>query len=220
MYACACHTPEDFLRLDAQTLAQAVADTTGMRLGQRRICRIAVNRFIAEVTFRGRPGLAARLHLRMCDLPSPDGTELSSTGHDVHPADVARRTAGTVRDHFTTDEMVALLTQPGLSLRDRLILHVMSETGLRRRAVSWLQVESVYDRAAGAPLPVCIATEKGLVARQFVLSDATRSLLVTYIRDGHPCPTECRWLFPCPINPAHRLSSWRTAACPRAQFVQ
>ena len=203
--ACLCRSAEDFLRLDAQELAQAVADTTGARLGQRRICRIAVNRFIGEVAFRGRPGLASRLHLRMRDLPQPMMTHEPAREEDAHPADVARRTAGTVRDHFTAAEMAALLAQPGLSLRDRLILHVMSETGLRRRAVSWLQVESVYDRAAGAPLPVCTATEKGLVARHFVLSDATRALLAGYLRDGHPCPASCRWLFPCPTNPAHPI---------------
>ncbi len=45
------------------------------------------------------------------------------------------------RDHFTEAEINALLRLQTLSVRDRLTIRIMAETGLRRRAVSWLMVE-------------------------------------------------------------------------------
>jgi hypothetical protein len=62
----------------------------------------------------------------------------------------------------------------------------MSETGLRRRAVSWLLVQGVMDEAGEEPLRVCRTVEKGLVVRSFVLSSETKTLLIDYIRNVHP----------------------------------
>ena len=84
-----------------------------------------------------------------------------------------------------------------LSLRDLLMLQIMAETGLRRRAVSWLLVESVFDRVNGAPLPMGRALEKGMIVRPFQLSQHTSDLLIRYIRDEHP-GDHVRWLFPSP----------------------
>ena len=84
-----------------------------------------------------------------------------------------------------------------LSLRDRLMLQIMAETGLRRRAVSWLLVESVFDRVNGAPLPTGRALEKGMIVRPFRLSQQTSDLLIRYIGDEHP-GDYVRWLFPSP----------------------
>ena len=122
-----------------------------------------------------------------------------------HPADYAAREAPVVpaRDHFTEAEMRVLVELPSLSLRDRLVLRIMAETGLRRRAVSWLLVDGVFDRAVNSALTVCRALEKGLVMRAFSLSQATRALLERYVREGHP-GAHVRWLFPSP-KAAHTL---------------
>ena len=44
--------------------------------------------------------------------------------------------------------MDELLGLPDLSLRDRLMLHIMAETGLRLRAVSWLSVDTGWSRSS------------------------------------------------------------------------
>ena len=76
-----------------------------------------------------------------------------------HPAAVALVRE---RDHFTQAEVTALLSLPTLSQRDRLVLRILAETGLRRRAVAWLTVAGVYDAIRGAAHEVGHATEKGL----------------------------------------------------------
>ena len=189
-----CRSPDDMLGLQRDTLAQAVADANATHPHQRRLCRIAINHFLGGVVFREHPPIAMRLHLRTRDLPDPGDLR----GEADHPADYAVTAGGGApRDHFTNAEMDALLALPTLSSRDRLMLRIMSETGLRRRAVSWLLVEGVFDRAAGQAQPVARAIEKGLVTRAFVLSVGTQGLLATYIGDVHPGP-HVRWLFPSP----------------------
>ena len=93
------------------------------------------------------------------------------------------------RDHFTPVEVQTLVQREGLSLRDRLVLRILAETGLRRRAVAWLTVRgmigcahpSPWDEGPSQPRAVCIATEKGLVTRPFVLSEGKRTLLRQYL---------------------------------------
>lgn len=120
------------------------------------------------------------------DAPGDDGD---------HPADYALNERSRVRDHFTQAEMDAILALSTLSLRDALMLRIMSETGLRRRAVSWLLVDCVFDRAAQRCLPAGRALEKGLVLRPFCLSQASQKLLEEYLVNEHPGP-HVRWLFP------------------------
>jgi integrase len=117
-----------------------------------------------------------------------------------HPA-TAALAAVRARDHFTKAEVDALLHLPSLGTRDRLILCILAETGLRRRAVAWLTVDGVYDAVAGTARPVATATEKGLVSRQFLLSTSTRALLEGYVRRGHPHEVASPWLFPSPRQP-------------------
>ena len=192
--ALGCHTADSMLGLQRDALAAAVSATNAAHPHQRRLCRIAVNHFIAGVVFREHPMAALRLHLRTRDMPVDAGD--AATGQ--HPAEYAVRAgAGIVRDHFTTAEMEALLGLPGLSSRDRLMLRILAETGLRRRAVSWLLVDAVFDRALGQAHPVARALEKGLVTRAFVLSRATQELLKAYLHDAHP-GAHVRWLFPSP----------------------
>lgn len=194
-----CSTPGDLRAIGPEDLAQAVAEQTAGRPGQRRIARVAINRFVGEVVFRGQPLLAARYRLRSADIPR------ACEPPTHHPSDTVAA-AGLVRDHFTPTEIASLLALQDLSPRDRCMLIIMAHTGLRRRAVSWLQTASVYDTAAGAVLPVCIAVEKGLCPRQFVLGDAARDIVGAYVRDWHPCPTRSRWLFPSPSDPTRPVS--------------
>jgi integrase len=162
--------------------------------------RPAANHFVGGVVFRDHRALVERLHLRTRDLPHTgrpiDGATRARPYDNVDVAPCARS-----RDHFTEAEMQALLALPQLTPRDRLMLRVMAETGLRRRAVSWLLVDAVYDRNRGAPLTVGSATEKGLAVRRFTLSAGTRAQLDDYVRNHHPGPAT-RWLFPSPHHGA------------------
>lgn len=144
-----------------------------------------------------------------------------------HPADFALNDRNKVRDHFTQAEMDVILSLGTLSLRDALMLRIMSETGLRRRAVSWLLVDCVFDRAARHCLPVGRALEKGLVTRPFCLSQASQKILKEYIENDHPGP-HVRWLFPSskkgnqsPIDPSV-VNSVLLKAChtPRARLLR
>lgn len=89
------------------------------------------------------------------------------------------------RDHFTETEVQAILELQTLSVRDRLILRILAETGLRRRAVSWLTVDGVYDTIARVSRNIGHATEKGMV---FGLGPYVPNLLV-------PGRTRCAALY-------------------------
>jgi integrase len=194
-----CRSADDVLALHRDRLVRGVTEANPAHPHQRRLCRIALNHFLGGVVFRDHATAAQCLHLRGRDLPGKAGTVTAK-----HPADYAvTGQSYPARDHFTSAEIQALLALPHLGLRDRLVLRILSETGLRRRAVSWLLVDGVFDRVAGAPLSVCRALEKGLVVRQFVLGPETQRLLSQYVRDGHPGP-DVRWLFPSPRSGGHR----------------
>jgi integrase len=188
-----CSNMGDILRISHADLVHAVARCNPVRVHQRRLCRIALNHFLSSTVLREHPPLGMRLHLRAKDFTSTPVDPPDGDGD--HPAEFAVRAPGRVRDHFTQSEMDTLLNLPGLSLRDRLMLHIMAETGLRRRAVSWLLVDCIFDRAAQCCLPVGRALEKGLVMRPFTLSQHTASLLCEYMLHEHPGP-HSRWLFP------------------------
>jgi integrase len=195
-----CRSVDAFLALRREDLAQAVVDANAVHVHQQRLCRIAVNHFVSGVVFRDHRALVERLHLRTRDLPYVgrpiDGATRPQPYDNVDVMPCTR-----TRDHFTETEMQALLAVPQLNPRDRLMLCIMAETGLRRRAVSWLLVDAVYDRTRGAPLDVGAATEKGLVVRRFTLSAPTRLHLDDYIRNHHP-GASTRWLFPSPHHGA------------------
>ena len=190
-----CEQLDHFFSLHRPNLALAIVEKNPLHIHQRRLCRIALNHFLGGVVLREYPVIAQRLHLRSRDVPSC--RTVDDDGEHDHPATTVACSAGHVRDHFTQAEMDAILTLTELSLRDRIILHIMAETGLRRRAVSWLLVDSVFDRRANSCLPVARALEKGLVVRPFRLSSGTSELLQRYILDDHP-GVHVRWLFPSP----------------------
>ena len=89
-----------------------------------------------------------------------------------HPALYAMRQRA--RDHFTEGEIQALLGLQDLEPAEMLILRILVETGLRRRAVAWLTVDGVYDRVQRRARDIAGATEKGLVMRSFVLIEGTQ----------------------------------------------
>lgn len=149
-----------------------------------------------HVAFREHPTQLAALTFSGRDLRDVvDPVEVPS-----HPATALA--AVRARDHFTKTEVDALLHLPSLGSRDRLILCILAETGLRRRAVAWLTVDGVYDAVAGTARPVATATEKGLVPRQFLLSAGTRALLEGYVQRAHPHDVASPWLFPSPRQPS------------------
>ena len=191
-----CERLDHFFNLQRANLARAVVEQNPGHIHQRRLCRIALNHFLGGVVLREHPVIAQRLHLLSKDVP-----HCRTANHDddnEHPAAVAAAgTSNHVRDHFTQAEMDTILGLLELSLRDRTMLHIMAETGLRRRAVSWLLVDSLFDRSTNTCLPVARALEKGLVVRSFKLSERTSDLLRRYIVDEHP-GSEVRWLFPSP----------------------
>ena len=154
---------------------------------------ITINHFISDTVLREYPLLAQRLHLWSRDVKQHCASVWAADAD--HPADMAMSRPGHTRDHFTQAEMDLILNLPGLSIRDHLMLQIMAETGLRRRAVSWLLVESVFDRESQTCLPTGKALEKGMVVRQFVLSQTTAELLKKYVMHVHPGP-HTRWLFP------------------------
>ena len=86
------------------------------------MCRIAWNHLVATLDLPGTLCLSQRM------LP--------------------RRVAAPVllrpRDHFTEAEVQGLLSLTRLPMRDQVVLGILAETGLRRRAVAWLTVAAVF----------------------------------------------------------------------------
>lgn len=177
---------EPFLTLSRGMLVSAVLRAYPDRVHQRRMCCIAVNHLLGRVIFRDHPIIFEQLALKFT-------RHLFGRRKD---RDAYQENMG--RDHFITSEIKQILQSPGLGMRDRLILLIMSETGLRRRAIAWLMVNEVYDVQKAQPLLVCRACEKGMVTRSFILSQSTRDLLAEYIRQGYHHGS--KWLFPSPRN--------------------
>lgn len=89
------------------------------------------------------------------------------------------------------------------SSRDEAIFMLMLETGLRRRAVSWMTLQSVTD---GTNIrPIAYATEKGLKVRYFPLSTTLQKVLMSYITTHVPNNTD--WLFPRKGDTSNHISS-------------
>lgn len=176
---------DSFVTLSRNVLVSAILQAYPDRIHQRRMCSIAVNHFLGRVLFRDQPAIFERLVLKF-------------TWHMFGRRKQRQSSEPTGRDHFVASEIKHILQLPNLSMRDRLILQIMSETGLRRRAIAWLMVNEVYDTQRMQPLLVCRACEKGMATRSFMLSQSTRDLLATYIEQGYHHGSE--WLFPSPRN--------------------
>lgn len=100
---------------------QAVTHTNPVQKHQRRMCRIAVNRFLSDAVFRDHPPTtAARLTLRTRDVFVASCRDVSQS----HPG-LLEGITRTSRDHFIQSEVDRLLNLTELSVRDRLILRIM-----------------------------------------------------------------------------------------------
>lgn len=179
---------DDLLSLRRDAVMDAILSSQKRSAHTQRLCRVAWNHFVADVAFREAPTQRVALtiggrELRRRAAGRPDAL-LALADAAPHPALAAGRWAA--RDHFETAEVTAMLALRHLSLRDQLVLRVLAETGLRRRAVAWLLVDRVYDRMAGRARPVAEATEKGLVTRPVMFGDTTRELLERYLASEHP----------------------------------
>ena len=177
---------------------QNKAHPTHLSRGLEPICTDTIS-CLPCATCRIDVNMQTLFERRWCLTPTKDITTAPSYIQDcvdtIHPALHALLNE---RDHFVETEVKAILSLPSLSLRNRIILHILAETGLRRRAVAWLTINGTYDIVNGAARSVACATEKGLVTRWFMLSDTTRALLEEYASELHSevVQTSSPWLFP------------------------
>ena len=159
-----------------------------------------MNHFVHRVIFPNEGSLAARYTIRAVDLKNVRGSDALAPGFDWPPPTSAH--IGAVRDHFTQAEVDAILRVSEGNARDCVLLRIMAETGLRRRAISWLTVDAIYDTTARDTLPTATAMEKGLVLRSFRLSKTTRTMVCNYIENHLRTPY--KWLFPSPHEDGQR----------------
>lgn len=209
---CPDGSPAAFAALTRDVLVAAVLAHHPERVQARRLCRVALNRFLGDVVFADASGHFDRLRMRSLHLRAfPASSTRLGEAYEEAVA-VTLRQHGE-RDHFTQAEVDALLTAPTLGVRDRLILYILAETGLRRRAVSWLTVAGVWDATAACALDVCRTVEKGSVCRAFALSPHTRTLLGSYLRDQRrggaaaDTPDSGPWLFPSERYPGRPIAA-------------
>lgn len=209
-----CTSAADFLRLTRRDLVAALWDAHPQRASVRRLARIAVNHFLSDVVLAEAPAaLRSALHVGGRDLRCHGG---QTSGE--HPALAMRECA---RDHFDEKEVSVLLAMDGLSTRDRLVLRLLAETGLRRRAVAWLTRDGVYDATGRAARETASALEKGLVVRSFACSIALRADVEAHI--AATGAIESPWLFPSPQDPSEcigpaTVNNILRRACRRARI--
>ena len=80
------------------------------------------------------------------------------------------------------------------NMRDRCVLTILAQTGLRRRAVSWLRIRDIWDFNEQTCYSEGSALEKGGKRRKFPMGEQLRDLLGAYIKSH--CATPSTWLFP------------------------
>ena len=103
------------------------------------------------------------------------------------------------RGTFNSEEVRKLL-QTG-NIRDRCVLTLLAQTGLRRRAVSWIPLANVWCKQTGTRNQGSVV-EKGGKLRTFPIGVALQSLINDYVR--HHRVTSF-WLFPSCKNPANHI---------------
>jgi integrase len=156
---------------------------------------------VVRVVFPNEVSLAARYNIRARDLKTTMGYHGMESMAEVGLG-WPRTTAVAVRDHFTQAEVDVIIRVSAKNLRDCVLIRIMAETGLRRRAISWLTVDAIYDTVARDTLPTATAMEKGLVVRSFRLSKSTRAIVCQYVENHLRKPY--KWLFPSPHDDGQR----------------
>ena len=81
-----------------------------------------------------------------------------------------------------------------VSSYNHLLVTLLSQTGLRRRAVAWLRTECVFDHENGCVRSIGMAVEKHLSVRHFPIGPELRACLERYLNENSRRCTH--WLFP------------------------
>jgi integrase len=114
-----------------------------------------------------------------------------------------KRCTRLVRRHAFNDDEVCRLISNASTLRDRCVVVMLSHTGMRRRALAWLQLAAVWDgsrvRSDGHTL------EKGMCLRTFTIDSDMALCLQKYILHERPWGSQSPWLFPSPHNPTAHI---------------
>lgn len=167
---CLILNPNNPWAIGRDEILLAVQQRYGVGGASRTLAGIALNNFIQSVLHRHN---IAQCHAMRIPRPRrPRGWRMQRT----------------VRDHFKQEEIDQLMLQ-SMSIRERLMMCILKETGLRRRALSSLTVHGVTSG------DICMAMEKGGHTRTFIISPATRQLLNQYLSIDHP-GNRTPWLFP------------------------
>ena len=201
-----CHTTDDLQALRRNRLVVGILAVLPGKPDPQRLCRIALNRFFSEVIFRDDVWRKNLLHVNRRDLEQARRESAHPVTDQRHPALLV---LAQERDHFTEAEVDAICGLAGLSLRDRLVLCILAETGLRRRAVSWLTLDALYDGVTRKARSVAHATEKGLVTRMFTLRTASLCTTMPWLW-GHTRTSRTirgDWTFPGRLSVAFPWSS-------------
>lgn len=117
--------------------------------------------------------------------------------------EMKKRCTRLVSRHSFNDSEVSQLINHASTLRDRCVFVVLARTGLRRRALAWMQLAAVWDgsqvRSEGYTL------EKGMRLRMFTIDSDMAQCLRQFIMHERPWGRQSRWLFPSPHNPAAHI---------------
>ena len=106
---------------------------------------------------------------------------------------------------FNEHEVHLLKGASKTSVVDQLVVTLMSQTGLRCRAVAWLRLDSVYDRAKKTVRRTGVAREKNMCVRHFPIGEELRVCFERYIQEyGRRC---VHWLFPSPRNTNNHIAT-------------
>lgn len=112
--------------------------------------------------------------------------------------DATRRIATTTLSAtgFTADDVCRLKSVSASSVTDHLIITLLSQTGLRRRAIAWLRLDSVFDPSQRVIRTIGAAREKSMHVRHFPIGAELRECILRYIqKHERRCVI---WLFPSP----------------------
>jgi hypothetical protein len=97
---------------------------------------------------------------------------------------------------FTGEDICRLKKVAWASSLHHLIVTLLSQTGLRRRAVAWLRLDCVVDRTGPGRVVrrIGVAMEKGMRVRHFPIGAELRACVERYLEEhGRRCT---HWLFP------------------------
>lgn len=173
---------------------------------KRAKCAIAAKRVIAETTgvanhlaqVWGKPWRLCRVHITKLFQSTAGCDDLIQ--RNTHETETKKRCEAVCKRRAFCGAEVAQLLSTAKSLQDRCVIVVLAHTGLRRRAVAWMQLSAVWDgvqvRAEG------YALEKGSLTRSFTIDDLMAQCLTDYILHERRGGPSSPWLFPSRYKPA------------------